>query len=156
MADFDLLLKKTLAVVNENYDIALSSVRNVVEQLGNAITSNAGDEFALEMYELASDIKGSVHRVQLDPDVNDDSVRLVVITYLQIPSSGFPIRIGRYSKSTGFFPEEMTLEDAEDVERYFARFLEDPNSKLIQAIGFALRLKSKRNESNVSGGDDPE
>lgn len=145
MNDFDALLKRTLSIVNADYDEALSVVDAVVTQLREAITTNAGSEFAFEITELSNDINGSVHRIYLDPDSNDSAARIAVITYLQIPSTGFPIKVGRFSKNTGFTAEEDDLKDSEEVVKYFSNFLEDPNSKLIQAIGYALRLKSRRN-----------
>jgi hypothetical protein len=144
MTDFDAILKRTLSVVNASYDEALEVVESVVRQLGNAISTNAGGEFVLEMIELNNDISGSVHRIYLDPDSTDDNARLVTITYLQIPSTGFPIKVGRFSKNTGFIASDKNLDTSSDVEEYFSNFLEDPNSKLIQAIGYALRLKSRR------------
>lgn len=148
MSDFDALLRRTLSVVNENYESSLNVVKGVVQKLGEAIEKNAGDEFLFAMTEVNSDINGSVHKIFLDPNNDDDSVRLVIINYVLIPSTGFPIKLGKYSKTMGFMADEDDLNDPEDVNKYFSRLLEDPNSKLIQAIGYALRLKANRNEND--------
>ena len=85
-------------------------------------------------------------RVFLDTGVNDMEAEVVNITHLRIPAHGYPVSYGTYTKNTGAFipAQNSDLKDLEAVEKFFADLLSNPESTLIQAIGFALRRSSRK------------
>ena len=98
----------------------------------------------MEFAEVTYDVKGSTFRIFLDPDVSDSSAQVAVIVYMRIPAQGYPVQVGTYNKSGGIFtPNNKDLANKSEVEEYFADQLQDPDSKLIQAVGFALRRRNK-------------
>ena len=144
MTNFDELLKKSLSVVNDGYQIACNDVGAIVDKLGKAIKQNAGDQFGFEMSEVQSDVKGVTFRIYLDPDSNDINAALLNIAHIRIPSKGYPIFYGVFNKSSNVFAAADKLENAEEVAEYFSDFLKDPESPLIQAIGYVLRKKANK------------
>lgn len=144
MANFDALIKKSLAIVNDGYQQALADVKVVVEKLSNAIRQNAGEHFALEVSEVKSDVKGVTFRIFLDTDVNDLQADIVTIVHIRILSKGYPILHGSFNKTQNVFVsmDGNELEDMAAVEQFFADLLADPESSLIQALGFAMRKKT--------------
>lgn len=143
MDDFNDILKKSLSVVNEGFRAAMDDIENIIAAVRESIKGNAGNEFSLECSEVFSNIKGSIYRVFLDTDSFDPEADLVVLTYFRIPQKGYPIELGNYNKVTGFSVSGKLWTSKDDVMNHFVSQLQDPESQLIQAIGFALRRRMK-------------
>ncbi|CAM2151716.1 protein of unknown function [Pararobbsia alpina] len=145
MTDFNELIKRSLSIVNESYAQAKGDVEGVIERIDFSLRDNAGDHFALVFAEFASSLKGVVFRVHLDTDVYNPQSELVTIVHMRILSTGYPIELGEINRNTGLFSAGgNALSSVQDVEEYFADQLSNPNSALIQAIGFALRKKMSK------------
>lgn len=143
MTNFDLLLKKSLAAVNDGYEQARSDLQHIVSSVDSSLRSNLGDDFALVATEEEISIKGTVYTVSLDTETSNRSSPYIPIVSLRIPSTGYPIEVGSMVKSTGTFSTDGTfLVDIESIKSFFAAQLDNPNSLMIQAIGFAIRKRS--------------
>jgi hypothetical protein len=141
--DFDSLLKGTLSVVTEGFQTAVTDLRDLVATVGQAIQRNAGEKFALEASEESSDLKGSTYEVYLDPDVFNPRVKIIPVAYFRIPANGYPIAQGSIHKSLRSFIFEKNLADKSELEQVFAALIQDPDSSLIQALGYALRAEEQ-------------
>lgn len=141
--DFDAILKSSLAAVNDNYQAALSDVIDVVESIHAAIQKNAGSKYALIFTDMSADIKGSTFRVYFDTNKDVMRSKLIDILFIRIPSAGYPVGIGTIDKSSKIFLAEETVSTCEELKKYFAQLLQNPESSLIQAIGFAMRTEDE-------------
>ena len=139
--NFDEILKKSIAAVNDGYAAAHEDLTVTVDKVREAVVASAGGQVALELKKSASDIKGTTYRLYLDPNVNDMEQEVVTITYFQIPASGYPIKYGIFRKSGYSFTSAGEIEDQAALLKYFGGLLEQPESVLVQAIGFALRQR---------------
>ncbi|MGF6115901.1 hypothetical protein ABIE30_002974 [Janthinobacterium lividum] len=137
--DFDSILKSSLKVVNDGYQTSLSDLKDVVSDLNAAVVRNAGKQFSVVVGEVANDIKGGTFRVYFDTNVNNSRARVIDVVFLRIPAGGYPIAIGVFDKSTQRFFSEQDIVDKEGLLYAFAQLIENPDSALIQAIGYALR-----------------
>ncbi|MFZ6720661.1 hypothetical protein [Undibacterium sp. Ji49W] len=146
MVDFNALLKKTLSIVSEGYERAFNDLETVVDKLSTAIKENAGGDFALAMSTARSDVKGTIFRIYFDTNVDDPEADVITIVHIMIPSIGYPIYPGVYNYKSDAFNYEGKIDDFEELEQYFKGFLESPESTFIQALGFAIR--------NLTGKDD--
>ncbi|MFJ1213317.1 hypothetical protein [Burkholderia pyrrocinia] len=143
MTNFDSLLQKSLATVNDGYEQARQDLENIVSEVDTSLKSNLGDEFAFVAIEEDINIKGTIYAISLDTETDNRSAPYIPIVSIRIPSTGYPIETGSISKSTGLFTVDGTvLKDSSDIKTFFSAQLENPNSMLIQAIGFALRKRN--------------
>jgi hypothetical protein len=140
--NFDDILRQSLAAVNDGYMSALNDLSGTVDKVREAVIQNADDKVGLELQKVASDLKSSTFRFFLDPNVADINQELITITCFQIPSSGYPIKCGTLHKPGNHFTATGEIEDREGLLRYFSDLLQQPESRLVQAIGFALRQRS--------------
>lgn len=145
MADFDEILRKSLSIVNDEYQRALDELRVIVAEVRESIKTNAGEEFTVELSELTSNIEGAAFQIFLDTNVNDLNSSLLKIVELQVPANGYPIFIGTYSKANGRFTQgDEKFDNQDEIRNFFANQLSDPNSRFIQLIGFALRRRANK------------
>lgn len=145
MNDFDFILRKSLAAVNEGYEQALSDLFEIVEEVDASLKTNVGEEFAFVAVEYELSMKSAIYTVSLDTNSDDRGAPYIPVVSMRIPSSGYPMETGSVQKSTGnFTPDGIALKDRSEIKVFFASQLEDPNSLMIQAIGFALRKKAAR------------
>lgn len=145
MTDFNEILRKSLSIVNDGYQQAVDNIKEVVSNLSDSIKANAGEDFSLEIGEISSDLKGATFRIFLDTDVNDVEASTMNIIDLRIPVGGYPVQLGTFTKSIqSFKAAEQVLNNKSDIEQYFAQQLSEPDSRLIQAIGFAVRRRANK------------
>lgn len=144
--DFDAVLRSSLSVVNDGYQLALSDLTDVVQGVSDAVKRNASEQFEISMSELGNDMKGSTYRIYFDTNVKNVRARLIDVTTIRIPSSGYPIFEGTYNKGTkAFFPDDE-MNNKEEVAKLFVKLMQSPDSSLIQAIGYALRTKNNEDD----------
>ena len=137
--DFTDLLKNSLAVVTGGYVTAHDDLIGVIDRVRKALLSNAGEQVALELKKVSADVSSTVFRLFLDPSTMDPETALVTITYFRLPSSGYPIEWGSYKRVTNTFEASGEAEVKEELEKFFGSLLTQPESTLVQAIGFAMR-----------------
>nr|WP_091659435.1 hypothetical protein [Massilia sp. PDC64] len=145
--NFDAILKSSLAAVNDNYQIAVGEVQDVVNSVHTAVRHNAGNRYGLIFTEMSADIKGTTFRIYFDTNVDVMRARVIDVLFIRIPSTGYPIAIGTVDKATKNFFTEQNVNNKEELERVFAQLLQNPESSLIQAIGFALRTQDDDDDS---------
>lgn len=142
MVDFNDIVKKSLAVVNQGFVKARDDLGAVVERIDISLRENAGDHFALLLSEVSSSLKGTIFCIVLDADTFNATATLIPVLHIRIPTSGYPLELGSINRVTELFVDsDQRLASMSEVEAYFVEQLSDPNSVLIQAIGFALRKK---------------
>jgi len=139
--DFDNLLKTSLAVVNDGYQVAVNEVKEVVQDVSEAIARNAGEQFSISASEVANDMKGATYRIYFDTDKNNMKARLIDVIFIRVPSTGYPLLEGRFDKATKSFYPESQIASQGDLAEIFGSMIKNPESSLIQAIGYALRTK---------------
>lgn len=140
--DFNAILKLSLAAVNDNYQEAVRDVEEVVGSVHAAVQQNAGKRFGVVLTDQSADIKGSTFRIYFDTNVDVMRAKIIDVLFVRIPSSGYPIALGTIDKSTKNFFAEQQIIDKEQLQKAFAQLLQNPESSLIQAIGFALRTQN--------------
>lgn len=145
MANFDELIKKSLSVVNDGFQRTLADLTALVEQVNSAIKQHAGPQCGLVLEQIDSDMKGANYRLSLDTEAGNPQAPRIGITHFRLLPKGYPLLHGRYNQAKKMFlgSEFSTLADQKQVEEYFANLLQDPDSSLIQAMGFALRLQAR-------------
>jgi hypothetical protein len=139
MIDFDSVLKNSLKIVSEGYQGALSDVKDIVSEVSMAVARNGNEQFALYVQEMSSDIKGGSFKIRFDTNVNNGRAKVIDIVYVRIPSIGYPIGVGSFDKHSQRFFVDDELTDKESLRNYFLRLIENPESTLIQSIGYAMR-----------------
>lgn len=140
--DFENSLKRSLMVVNEGYQNARNDVDRLLSSLAEAVSKIAGEQFVLGVDEFSSDVKGTNLRINLDTDFTDMNADIVDIAFIRIPAKGYPIQHGPLLKATKTMMVQTHIADAEELAKFFLDMIENPDSPLVQAIGFALRKKS--------------
>ena len=147
MEDFDSILQRSLATINVGYQTAFDDVKSVVQKISSSIKRSAGENFDLEVQEISDDVGGSTLRVYLDTDSSEPRAEVMTIVHIRIPSNGYPIFQGGFSKSSNRFSgshHDAAIADKNGVEEFFRQMLINPESPLIQALGFALRVKANK------------
>lgn len=139
--DFNEILKNSLAAVNDNYQIAVGDLEEVVESVHTAVQRNAGEKYGVILTDLSADIKGTTFRIYFDTNIENLRSKVMDVLFVRVPSSGYPIAIGTVDKATKKFYGEETANNKEELKKYFGQLLQNPESSLIQAIGFALRTQ---------------
>lgn len=138
--DFEDMFKKSLSVVNEGFRAAYNDLDDLVSSLSEAIRNIAGERFDIGFSEIHKEIKSTTYRVYLDPDTGDIDAQLLDFSYIRIPSKGYPIvKGGSVIKGTNILTGDVKIENKEQLAEAFAAFIQDPDSPLIQSIGYALR-----------------
>ena len=84
-------------------------------------------------------MKGTSFRVFLDTNMTDLDAEIVDIAYLRITARGYPIQRGPVAKGTKTIFPESEIPSKYELARYFLDMIENSDSALVQAIGFALR-----------------
>lgn len=144
MVDFNEILKKSLLTVNEGYQRAYEDLSSVVAGVRESIKQNAGQEFTIELSQISAQLEGTSFQIYMDTDVNNSHAQIYRITDIEIPQTGYPIFLGAYNRvHQTFMRGEESFEDAEAISTYFAEQLSNPESRLIQLIGFALRRRQE-------------
>jgi hypothetical protein len=137
--DFEFSLRRSLSNVNEGYQETRSDLNEIVTSLGSAVSNIAGEQFAIGLDEISSDMKGTSFRIFLDTNVTDLNAEIVDIAYLRVTSKGYPIQRGPIAKGTKTLFPEAEISSKYELSRYFVDMIENSDSALVQAIGFALR-----------------
>lgn len=137
--DFNEILKSSLAVVNDNYQLALKDIQEVVDSVHTAVQNNAGEKYGVTLSSTSVDVKGSTFRIYFDTNLENMRSRVIDVLFVRIPSGGYPVAVGTVDKATKKFYTEETVNNKDELNKYFTQFLKNPESSLIQAIGFALR-----------------
>lgn len=140
--DFDEILKRSVTSVNAGYEAALADLRKVIGQLDAAVKNNAGAKYGFVLQELHSDIKGTTFRTYFDTDVNNARATIMDILAIRLPAAGYPLSVGTFDKGNKSFHPLEELPDVDALNRVFVTLIREPDSALIQAIGFALRNKA--------------
>lgn len=139
--DFDSILRESLSAVNSAYDAAYNDLNEVVAKIRDAMIATTGDGSALELKRVAADRSSTTFRLYIDPDPKDPEASLITVTSFRIPTAGYPILFGTYSKVSEAFKDAGKLDDKSALVQYFAEQLKEPESALVQAIGFAMRQR---------------
>lgn len=143
MVDFSSLLKDTLAAVNKVFKEADSDLSDIASRISSAIKTNVGEQFDIVKSEIKNTIDGVVYRFYFDTNVLDERAEAITLCFIHIPVTGYPIFSGNYTYKDRTFVAKGKYDNKKDLEEYFEKFFEDPESSLIQAIGFALRMGKK-------------
>lgn len=143
MVDFSDLLQRSLATVNDKYARTVEDLRTVVSELRASIKTIANNEFGFELAEIVSDVHGTTFQIYLDSDVTVPNATLVTVAEFHVGATGYPVEIGTFHKGTrrfvsGGFPP---LNDIEQIRVFFVEQLSNPESPLIQGIGYAMRKR---------------
>lgn len=139
MVDFSDLLKGTLESINKAFREVESDLSDVSSRISTAVKTNVGGQFDIIKSEVRNTIDGVVYRFYFDTNVNDDTADAVTLCFIRLPVTGYPIFAGKYNYKDKIFSPQEELSDKQELELYFERFFDNPESALIQAIGFALR-----------------
>lgn len=139
MIDFVELVNRSFATINKGFDESISDLARILESITSAIRNASSRNFQLDYRIEVEGPKGSLARVYFDPDPTDMSAEPYTITYIWIPAKGYPIEGGSYRKAIDKFDTIDVFHDAAALEGYFADLLTNPDSVLIQAIGFGMR-----------------
>lgn len=139
MNNFSDILKNSILQVNNGFEKAHEALVKVIGQLTTAIEEIGA--FACRLSEVENRPEAAIYRLSFDPNPDDIEVKLIHLAMFRIPSYGFPIETGNYIKNRDEFVIENIIEDEAALESLFKDILSDPNSSLVQAIGFALRSK---------------
>jgi hypothetical protein len=137
--DFEFALRRSLSSVNEGYQKSREDLNEIITSLAQAVSTIAGEQFAIGLDEISSDMKGTSFRVFLDTNLSDLNAEIVDIAYLRITSKGYPIQRGPIAKGTKTIFAEAEIPNKYELGRYFLDMIENSDSALVQAIGFALR-----------------
>lgn len=137
MSRFDALLKKSVAEVNAGFEQAQKDLFEIVGEISRSV-QDLGN-FAINLTVVGSDVNGTTYRLTLDPDTNDLEATPLRLLTLNIPTKGYPIGHGVYSKLNEEFRPHGSFLNIEELTSYFESLIGDPSSSLIQAIGFAMR-----------------
>lgn len=144
MTDFNALLRKSIATVQEGYQSAVKDLSEVVNEIGVAISDLSSGACDLQLQTIAVDVAGTSFRIYLDTNSKDPSALSVPIIDLFLTNKGYPINAGQIDKATGRFFTQTYFSDRADLERFFADTLGNPDSSLIQSLGFAMRKNESR------------
>lgn len=149
MIDFNEILANTLGKINQGFDQAISDFIETVDSVDSAVKgAHKEGLFGIGYSTVNESPKGSVFRVYFDPNADDLEVPTLAIGYFLVPYKGYPIQFGQYRKLTDDFKPRMEFPDRAELEKYFANELSDPESSIIQAIGFGLRSTKKMAEED--------
>lgn len=143
MTNFNEILKETLSAVNKAFNTAQKDLQEIATEISNAVKENAGADFDFVMREIRSDVDGVLYRFYFDTDVEDEYADAINISFVHIPQTGYPLSHGSYSFKNKDYTRIKSFADKEELEYYFSNFLKEPESPLIQAIGYAVRKKQK-------------
>lgn len=139
MVDFDSIIKTTLTTINEGFQISRKDFFSTIESINQSIKNNSTKEFIFGWNDVSEDINGSIYKVYFDSNPNNLNAPWITIDYFFIPSKGYPIEQGNYFLSKQEFVKHKEILSKKELEVYFQDMLMNPESALIQAIGFALR-----------------
>lgn len=120
---------------------AHDDLTQVVEKVRVAVVGYAGEQVALELKKSAANMRHTTFRLYIDPDTADPEQSMMTITHFQLPAAGYPIKYGTFSKVTDSFNPAGELPDVDSLNKYFAELLSQPESVLVQALGYALRKR---------------
>lgn len=148
MADFEGLLQNTLTSINLRFAEAERDFTAVIEKLSEAIKKSSNSDFALSTSIISDGQKGSVYRLYFDIDTQNMDSDLQALDTFYISSKGYPIQQGQYRKAIDDFIARNEFSNIEQLESYFETMLADPESPLIQSIGFGLRRKERAARDN--------
>lgn len=139
--DYDSILRATLTTINQGFENAQRDLVSVVEAVSNSLKRNANDTFNLDFTNLREDYNGTIYRIFFDENPNDLEAATITVDFFYIPSKGYPIEQGNYYRTNEEFKKHQEISSKEELELYFQEMLKDPESSLIQAIGFSMRKK---------------
>lgn len=106
-------------------------------------------DFRMNLVLLEDDTEGTFYRLEAIPAPGDSVVGKIRITDFFIPANGYPISSGRILISKANFNPEQEFNSFGHLESFFENLLADPASRLIQAIGFAMRRKTAQLDSDT-------
>ncbi|WP_159874666.1 hypothetical protein [Aquitalea denitrificans] len=139
MTDFLKIIQTTLQDINSGFETAKNDLNNVVESINEAVLKTSARSFSMYTRPLTESPKGDIYRVYFDTDTEDSDAEVMTIMDFMIYPKGYPIDMGSYRKQTGAFSPIKRLANRSDLEEFFAAALSDPESSIIQAIGFGMR-----------------
>lgn len=144
--DFNQIVANTITGLNKGYEQAIYDLTDISNQVSSAIKNNSKSDFDIFIRPLFEAPKGDIFRVYFDTNSEDPESETIPIATLFIPPKGYPIQLGSYRKVTDEFKAYRIIENRNEFESYFAELLSNPDSALIQAIGFGMRKKSTDDE----------
>lgn len=143
MSDLKKLILDSLKDINHAYEIAEADLAEVLLQVTEAVREATGAPFDFSYHSVFESPSESVFRVLLDFDSNEFDSETHKISDIKITPMGYPIYFGIFNKSAELFMPQVTLDDRKALETHFFGMLSDPNSSLVQAIGFGLRKRKR-------------
>ena len=135
-----------ISEINQKYEIARNDLNSVVGELENSLKKII-PHIKFNLQTISDEFDGTTSRLILDPNSADMEIGVVKITDFFIPSTGYDIGFGDHLKNINEFQFEGKLKTKDDIESFFQTIMSDPNSRVIQAIGFAARRHNLKNES---------
>lgn len=143
--DFGAIIKGTLAGINAGFEQARGDLQEVLDAITEGIQENTDSGYRVFAHVVAEDPKATILRLHFDPDQLDTDAETFPLGTLQMSAKGYPIVRGTYRKLGGFTAtsnEPIAFQNKAELEEYFAQLLSNPDSSLVQAIGFAMRKTS--------------
>lgn len=140
--DFNEIVATTIVGLNKGYEEAIGDLKDILLRVGEAIRNNSKENFDVFFRTLSESPRGDIYRVYFDTNSEDPDAETLQIATFYIPPKGYPIQIGVYRKVTDEFKAHGTIKNRDEFESFFGELLSDPDSTLIQAIGFGMRRKS--------------
>lgn len=140
--DFGAILKDTLAGINAGFEQAAGDLQEVLDAITEGIQEHTNSGYKVYAKVVSEDTKATIFRLYFDPDPLVSDAEVIPLTTLQVSAKGYPIMRGTYRKVGGFTPaasDPVAFQNRAELEQYFAHQLSDPDSNLVQAIGFAMR-----------------
>jgi hypothetical protein len=148
MKKYSALVLSVVESINKNYEEARSDLVRVVAEVEHGMKDVLPD-FKMRLTLLDDDAEGTFYRVEAVPAPDDSIVGIIRITDFFIPANGYPISSGRILMSKANFNPQEKFDSVENLENFFQNLLADPESRLIQAIGFAMRRKTAQFDSDT-------
>lgn len=139
MQDFKDILKKSLTAVNEGFESAMRDLDTVTGNVNAAVKEIASQSFEVSLRKVSEDVTAVIYRVSLDMTVDNVKSTVMAITHFSVPSKGYPLHFGSYSKRDDEFSISGRIDAIWELEQFFVDMMNDPDSSLIQSIGFAIR-----------------
>lgn len=143
MSDLKKLILESLKDINQGYEIAETDLTEVLLQVTDAVQEATGAPFDFSYHSVFETPSESVFRVLLDFDRNEIDSETHKVSDIKITPMGYPIYFGNFNRSAELFMPQATLDDRKALETHFFSMLSDPNSSLVQAIGFGLRKRKR-------------
>lgn len=148
MKKFSSLVLSVIDSLNKNYEAARNDLFEIVADIEFNMKEILPD-FTIGLTTLEDSTEGTFYRLVATPAPNDHVVGNIRITDIFIPASGYPISSGRFILNSDNYNPDIEFRTKNDIDIFFQDLLTKPESRLIQAIGFAMRRKKAQLDNDI-------